>query len=56
MTKSSPKPDDRVQSARFIKLAREIGATRKPEEFEQAFRKVATASREAPKRKASKKR
>lgn len=45
MAKTSTKPDDRAQSARFIKLARELGATGKPEEFSRAFAKVAAASR-----------
>jgi hypothetical protein len=56
MAKPSPKPDDRAQSARFIKLAREVGATGSPADFDRAFRKVATAPREAPKPKARKKR
>jgi hypothetical protein len=56
MAKHTLKPDDRAQSARFIKLAREMGATGKPEDFDRAFRKVATAPREAPKPKARKKR
>jgi hypothetical protein len=56
MAKTSPKPDDRAQSARFIKLARELGATGNAKEFDKAFQKVATTPREAPKPKAPKKR
>ena len=56
MAKTSTKPDDRAQSARFIKLARELGATGKAADFDKAFHKVATASRETPKAKAPKKR
>lgn len=50
------KADDRAQSARFLKLAREVGASGKSEDFDRAFRRVATAPREAPKPKARKKR
>jgi hypothetical protein len=48
MPKPAPKPDDRAQSARFIKLARETGAAGKPEDFERAFRTVVTAKRAPP--------
>ena len=48
MPKPAPKPDDRAQSARFIKLAREVGAEGKPEELERALRQVATAKRAPP--------
>ena len=54
MPKPSPKPDDPAQSKRFIEMATELGATGKPADFERAFRKVATAPREAPKPKARK--
>lgn len=54
MPKPSTKRDDRAQSARFLKLAREVGATGKAADFERAFRQVATAPREAPKPKARK--
>lgn len=56
MAKQKLKPDDRAQSARFIQIAREVGATGKPEDFDRAFRKIAAAPREAPKPKARKKR
>jgi len=48
MPKPAPKPDDRAQSARFIKLAREIGAEGKPGDLERTLRQVATAKRAAP--------
>jgi hypothetical protein len=48
MTKPMPKPDDPAQSKRFIDMATELGAEGKPEEFERAFRKVATAKRAVP--------
>jgi hypothetical protein len=54
MPKPAPKPDDRAQSARFIKLAREVGAKGKPEDFERAFRAVVTAKRTAPAKKRTK--
>jgi len=48
MPKLAPKPDDPAQSKRFIELATELGAGGKAEDFDRAFRKVATAKREAP--------
>ena len=54
MAKPAPKPDDPEQSARFIALAQEVGAEGSAEEFDRMFRKVSTASREAPKPKARK--
>ena len=48
MAKPAPKPDDPAQSKRFIEMATEAGATGKPEDFERAFRKVATAKRVKP--------
>lgn len=50
------KPDDPEQSARFVALAKEVGAEGSPEEFERIFRMVATATREAPKPKKQAKR
>src|SRR5260370_605524 len=41
MAKPSPKPDDRAQSARFIKLAPEIGGTGRPADFHPAVRSSA---------------
>ncbi len=40
-----PKRDDPAQSKRFIEMATEFEAKGKPEDFERAFRKVATAKR-----------
>ena len=54
MPKSAPKPDDPAQSKRFIEMAAEVGADGKPEAFERAFRKVASAPREVPTPKARK--
>lgn len=47
MPKPLPKPDDPAQSKRFLEMATEFGAEGKPEDFERAFRKVATAPRAA---------
>lgn len=33
-------PDEKPQRERFIDMAREIGASEDPEEFERVFRKV----------------
>jgi hypothetical protein len=41
--KPKPPPDDPQQSKRFIKIAREAGADSTKEEFDRAFKKVATA-------------
>lgn len=46
MAKPMHKPDDPEQSKRFIEMARELEADSSPEEFERAFRKVATAKRQ----------
>ena len=49
-----PKPahihDDPEQSKRFIEMATELGAEGKPEAFDRAVRKVASAKREAPRK------
>ncbi len=42
--------DDPEQSKRFIEMATELGAEGKPEAFDRAVRKVATAKREAPRK------
>jgi hypothetical protein len=43
---AKPRPDDPAQYKRFVELATELGADASPEEFDRAFRKVATAKRE----------
>ena len=48
MAKPTPKPDDPAQYERFLKMAAETGAASTPEDFERAFRKVATAKRQPP--------
>lgn len=48
MAKPAPKPDNLAQSQRFSELAAELGLDGNLEDFERAFRKVATAKREAP--------
>jgi hypothetical protein len=47
--KPNPPPDDPKQSKRFIEIAREVGADGTKEEFERAFKKVASR-REKPKK------
>jgi len=50
--KPTPPPDDPEQSKRFIEIAREVDAGGTQEEFDQAFRKIASRSpqRSKPKR------
>jgi hypothetical protein len=47
--KSTPPPDDPEQSKRFIEIAREVGAEGTQEEFDKAFRKVASRVPQRPK-------
>ena len=61
MTKPAPKqdaskPDNPVQSQRFIDMARELGAEGDEETFGRAFDKVAAGSPERPKPEPRKKR
>jgi hypothetical protein len=45
MTKPKPKPDDAVQSARFIEAAKRAEVDRTGEGFEKAFKKIAPEKR-----------
>jgi hypothetical protein len=47
--KPKPPPDDPEQSKRFIEMAREIGADASKEEFERAFKRVASSKRASTK-------
>ena len=48
--KPTPPPDNPEQSKRFIEIAREVGAKDTQEEFDRAFRKVASRPPQRPKR------
>jgi hypothetical protein len=45
MPKPRPTPDDPAQYKRFVEMATELGADATPQEFDKAFRKVASAKR-----------
>lgn len=47
--KPSPPPDDPEQFKRFIEIAREVGADSTQEEFDEAFRKIASRPPQRPK-------
>ena len=47
--KPKPPPDDPEQSKRFIDLAREVGADGSKDDFERAFKKVASSKKPTPK-------
>jgi hypothetical protein len=48
MAKPHPKPKltDEERHVRFVEMAKEVGASDDPEDFERAFEKVTAASRE----------
>lgn len=46
MKPKSPKLTDAERHARFKEMAREVEASDKPEDFEKAFTKIATAKSE----------
>jgi hypothetical protein len=59
MAKPQRAPDDPAQHKRFVELATELGATGTTEDFDRAFRQIATAKKgprpepkKRPKRKA----
>ena len=49
MDKPKSKPDDPVQSKRFIEMAREIGAAETEEGAERAFKKIALRKKDQKK-------
>ena len=45
VTKPKPKLTDAERHKRFVEMAREVGASDDPKEFEKAFKKIATPKR-----------
>jgi hypothetical protein len=45
MNKTPPKSADAIQSARFIKTARQLEADESPEAFERALKRIAPAKK-----------
>jgi hypothetical protein len=46
MRKRKKPPSPAEQSARFIEAARKLGADERPEEFDKAFKKIASQKKE----------
>jgi hypothetical protein len=49
-SKAKPKLTDADRHKRFVAMAREVGASDDPKDFEKAFKKVTSAPKRAPKR------